>query len=221
MSASAGSRAHLLFYRYASALVVWVCTRPWRVRVLGADRVPKEGGFVFAPSHRSMLDIPWLAATTRRRIRFMGKASLFRVPVLGWIFSALGGFPVERDGSDRGPLRDSLTILDNGEPLAVYPEGTRQHGPEIQPLQAGAAYLAIKAGVPIVPVAIAGSEEPFRGPTRLPRFGRGVVLVGEPIHPPEKTGSVVKRELVDHLSAQLRVELQKLFDEASALREGR
>jgi 1-acyl-sn-glycerol-3-phosphate acyltransferase len=189
--------------------------------VIGTERVPKSGGFVFAPSHRSMLDIPWLAAATKRRIRFMGKASLFRVPVLGWCFAALGGFPVERDGSDRGPLRDSLAILANGEPLAVYPEGTRQHGREIQPLQAGAAYLAIKAGVPIVPVAIAGSEEPFRGGRRLPRFPRGLVLVGEPIQPPARTGSVVKRELVDHLSAQLRIELQKLSDDAFAQRDGK
>jgi 1-acyl-sn-glycerol-3-phosphate acyltransferase len=215
------SRGHLLFYRFARALVVWVSTRPWRVRVIGSERVPASGGFVFAPSHRSMLDIPWVAATTTRRIRFMGKAALFRVPVLGWIFAALGGFPVERDGSDRGPLRDSLAILNNGEPLAVYPEGTRQHGTEIQPLQAGAAYLAIKAGVPIVPVACAGSEEPFRGGHRLPRFAQGVVLVGEPIQPPVRTSSVVKRELVDQLSAQLRVELQKLFDEAYAIRDGR
>jgi len=221
MTDTASSRGHLIFYRYARAIVVWVCTRPWRVRVIGSERVPASGGFVFAPSHRSMLDIPWVAATTRRRIRFMGKASLFRVPLLGWAFSALGGFPVERDGTDRGPLRDSLAILKNGEPLAVYPEGTRQHGREIQPLQAGAAYLAIKAGVPIVPVALAGSEEPFRGRNRLPRFGRGVVLVGEPIYPPARTGAVVKRELVDQLSAQLRIELQKLFDEAYALRDGR
>ncbi len=188
--------------------------------MIGREQVPVAGGFVFAPSHRSMLDIPWLAATTRRRIRFMGKASLFRVPVLGWVFSTLGGFPVERDGSDRGPLRESLAILQQGEPLAVYPEGTRQHGREIQPLQAGAAYLAIKTGVPIVPVAIAGSEEPFRGPHRLPRFGKGVVLVGEPIQPPADSGSVVRRELVDQLGSQLRVELQKLLDEAFTVRDG-
>jgi 1-acyl-sn-glycerol-3-phosphate acyltransferase len=223
---TSASRGRMAFYRFARALVVIVCTKPWRVRVLGRERVPAEGGFVFAPSHRSMLDIPWLAATTRRRIRFMGKAQLFRVPVLGWIFSALGGFPVERDGSDRGPLRDSVAILNSGEPLAVYPEGTRQHGREIQPLQAGAAYLAIKAGVPILPVAIAGSEEPFRGPNkkwhRLPRVGKsGVVLVGEPIQPPARSGTLVKRELVDQLSAQLRVELQKLFDEAFATRDSR
>ena len=132
-----------------------------------------------------------VAATTRRRIRFMGKASLFRVPVLGSLFRALGGFPVERDGTDRRPLRDSLEMLRMVRCSRVYPEGTRQHGREIQPLQPGAAYLAIKAGVPIVPVGIAGTEEPFRGAHRLPRFGRGVVLIGEPIQPPARIGSVV------------------------------
>jgi len=209
----------LWFYAFARPIVVWLCTKPWRVRVFDKEKVPATGGFVFAPSHRSMLDIPWLATTTRRRIRFMGKAPLFRVPVLGTLFRALGGFPVERDGSDRGPLRDSLAILQNGEPLAVYPEGTRQHGRMIQPLQPGAAYLAIKAQVPIVPVALAGSEEPFRARRgRLPRFERGAVLVGDPIVPPAMTGTVVKRAAVDALAEQLRHELQKLFDEGYARR---
>ncbi len=145
----------------------------------------------------------------------MGKAPLFRVPVLGWLFSALGGFPVERDGSDRGPLRDSLKILEDGEPLAIYPEGSRQRGHEIQPLQPGAAYLAIKAQVPIVPVAIFDTERAWRGPSKLPRFGGpGIVLVGEPIAPPSITGTVVRREAVNELSDRLRDELQRLYDQA-------
>lgn len=208
------------FYRFARPIVVSLCTWPWRVEYLGREKVPRRGGFVFAPSHRSMLDIPWLGGTTTRRIRFMGKASLFRVPVLGMIFRALGGFPVERDGSDRGPLRDSLAILQRGEPLAVYPEGTRQHGHVIQPLQPGAAYLAMKAQVPIVPVALAGTEEPFRTPgRRIPRFRPGVALVGDPIIPPPMHGTVVKRAAVDELTERLHAELQKLFDEAYRLRD--
>ena len=168
-----------------------------------------------------MLDIPLAGAITTRRIRFMGKAPLFRVPVLGAIFRALGGFPVERDGSDVGPLRDSLRILEAGEPLVVYPEGTRQRGREIAALQAGAAYLAAKVGVPIVPVGIAGAEETFRTrPGRLPglrphrRRGRRA----DP--PPARTGSVVKRSAVDELSATLHERLQKLIDEAYILRDG-
>jgi 1-acyl-sn-glycerol-3-phosphate acyltransferase len=212
---SATRPGSLRFYRFARSVLRLVCFAPYRGRVIGAERVPSTGAFVFAPTHRSMLDIPWLSMATPRRVRFMGKASLFRVPVLGWVFSVLGGFPVERDGSDRGPLRDSLKILEGGEPLAIYPEGSRQRGHEIQPLQPGAAYLAIKAQVPIVPVAMFDTERAWRGPSKLPRFGGpGVVLVGDPIVPPPMTGTIVKRDLVNELSAQLRVELQQLYDEA-------
>jgi 1-acyl-sn-glycerol-3-phosphate acyltransferase len=151
----------------------------------------------------------------------MGKAPLFRVPVLGSIFRALGGFPVERDGSDFGPIRESLKILEEGEPLVVYPEGSRQRGSEIAELQPGAAYLAAKMGVPIVPVGIAGAEETFRTRRgRLPGFGRIVVVIGEPILPPTRAGSHVKRSSVDELSATLRERLQKLFDEAYIVRDG-
>jgi 1-acyl-sn-glycerol-3-phosphate acyltransferase len=150
---------------------------------------------------------------------------LFRVPVLGTLFRMLGGFPVERDGTDTGPLRESLRILKSGEPLVVYPEGTRQNGRRIAELQAGAAYLSAKTGAPIVPVGIAGTEETFRTRAgRLPGFGRIVVVVGEPILPPARTGStgsVVKRSAVDELSATLHERLQKLFDEAYLLRDGR
>lgn len=211
------SRSQYAFYRFARAVLKVVCFWPYRGRVIGAERIPDVPAFVLAPSHRSMLDIPWLAMATPRRIRFMGKAPLFRVPVLGWLFRVLGGFPVERDGSDRGPLRDSLQILRAGEPLAVYPEGTRQRGATIAPLQPGAAYLAIKAQVPLVPVALFDTERAWRGPGRLPRFGGpGVVFVGEPIVPPAIAGTVVKRELVDELTERLHVELQKLWDEARA-----
>ncbi len=213
------SKRSLAFYRFAHWVVVTISTKPWRVVVRGAERVPAAGPFIFAPSHRSMLDIPWTAKATKLRIRFMGKATLFRVPVLGWFFTTLGGFAVERDGNDRAPLRDSLVILANGEVLAVYPEGTRQRGPIIQELQRGAAYLSIKAQVPLVPLALAGTEDAFRSGRRLPRFGRGLILVGEPIQPPTTTGSRVKRELVDELNAELRLAMQKLYDEATAMRD--
>ncbi|MDQ1465900.1 MAG: 1-acyl-sn-glycerol-3-phosphate acyltransferase [Actinomycetota bacterium] len=206
-------------YRFLHFFVVGYTRLVYRVRVVGREHVPGAGAYIVAPSHRSMLDIPLAGAITTRRIRFMGKEPLFRVPVLGAIFRALGGFPVARDGSDVGPVRDSLKILQAGEPLVVYPEGTRQRGREIAPLQSGAAYLAAKAGVPIVPIGIAGAEETFRSRRgRLPGFGRIVVVVGEPILPPARAGSAVKRSAVDDLTATLHERLQKLIDEAYILR---
>src|SRR5262249_19814649 len=190
-----------------------------RVRLRGLEKMP-AGGFVLAPSHRSMMDIPFIAWTTPRRIRYMGKAPLFRIPVLGWLFTLLGGFPVERDGNDRKALRETIAMLEAGDVVLVYPEGSRQHGPKIAPLQPGAAYLALRAGVPIVPVGIAGSEEILRTPgRRLPGFERCAIVVGEPIVPPAREQRSVPRAQVDALSEELREALQHLLDEAYALRD--
>jgi 1-acyl-sn-glycerol-3-phosphate acyltransferase len=208
----------MVFYTVVRWIVAGGSRALWRVRVRGLENVP-EGGCVLAPSHRSMMDIPFIAWVTPRRIRYMGKAPLFRIPVLGWLFGVLGGFPVERDGSDRKAVREAMAMLTDGDPLLVYPEGTRQHGPKIQPLEPGAAYLALRTGVPIVPVGIAGSEEILRSHGRkFPRFARVAMVVGEPLVPPTRNGGAVPRVQVDALSAQLAEELQRLLDVAYHVR---
>lgn len=208
------------FYRLVHVAVGGGSRVVWRVRVVGRERLPRAGGFILAPSHRSMMDIPFLALVTPRRIRFMGKAPLFRIPVLGPAFRALGGFPVQRDGTDRKAVRESAAMLRAGEVLAVYPEGTRKHGPKIQPLQPGAAYLALRSGVPVVPVGIAGSEEILRAHgRRVPRFGRAAVVVGHPIEPPALPTAHVPRAEVEALTARIADELQAVFDEAYRLRD--
>ena len=209
----------MLFYRCVWWIVAWGSGVLYRVRLRGRERLPATGGYVLAPSHRSMMDIPFLALVTKDRVRFMGKAEVFKVPVLGAAFAALGGFPVARDGTDRKAVRDSMEMLQHGEKLAVFPEGTRQNGDKIQPLQPGAAYLALRAGVPIVPVGIAGSEAIIRSRGRFfPRFDRVAIVIGEPVIPPPRTKSTVPRADVDALTAQLAEVLQATFDEAVALR---
>jgi 1-acyl-sn-glycerol-3-phosphate acyltransferase len=209
----------MTFYRICRLLLVGYLRLVYRIRVTGREHVPATGPFILAPVHRSMLDIPVVGVISTRRVHFMGKSSLFKVPVLGWLFTVLGGFAVERDGSDTGPIRESLRFLQAGDPLVVYPEGTRQRGRMVAALQPGAAYLSAKTGAPIIPVGIAGAEETFRSRRgRMPGFGRIVVVVGEPILPPARTGSVVKRSATDELSATLHERLQKLMDEAYIVR---
>lgn len=211
----------MLFYRVARPVVSAICRVLWRVRLIGEDNLPRDGGFILAPSHRSMMDIPFAAVVTSRRIRFMGKKSVFAVPVIGTLFRWLGGFPVARDGTDRKAVRDSVDMLRAGEVLCVYPEGTRQHGPKIQPLQPGAAYLALRAGVPVVPIGMAGTEEIMRARRDpIPRFGRVAIVVGEPITPEALSGGLVPRDRVDALTARLADELQLVFDDAHELRAG-
>jgi len=209
-------RGKRIFYRVAHALVLTPFKLLFRVRVHGREKVPRSGAFVVAPSHRSLMDIFFTAYITRRRIRFMAKQELFAKPFLAWLLTAGGGFPVDRGSADRAALRAAQQALEGGEPVAIFPEGTRNHGPEIGPLFDGAAYLAARLRVPVVPVAIGGSEEILPSGKVLPRLRRVVIVIGEPILPPHHDGRVRRRE-VAQMTEQLRVELQKCFDDALAL----
>jgi 1-acyl-sn-glycerol-3-phosphate acyltransferase len=212
----------MLFYWIVRPFVTGIPRLLWRVRVVGMEHVPKSGGFILAPSHRSMMDIPLAAIVTRRRIRFMGKSSLFGVPVLGTLFTWLGGISVERDGTDRKAVRESVAMLAAGEVLCVYPEGTRQNGRKIQPLQPGAAYFALRSGAPIIPIGIAGAEEILREKSDpIPRFGRVTMVVGPPLVPEARTSGVVPRERVDALTATLSDALQAVLDDAYELRDAK
>jgi 1-acyl-sn-glycerol-3-phosphate acyltransferase len=210
----------MLFYDTIRLLVGGTSSAAYRARIEGREKLPATGGFVLAPSHRSMMDIPFAAWLSRRPLRYMGKASLFEIPVARWFFRRLGGFAVARDGTDRKALRDSIAMLKSGDVLLVYPEGTRQNGPKIETLQPGAAYLALRAGVPIVPVGLAGTEDILRKHAiKFPRFRRVVMVVGDPIVSPPRDSGVVPRDQVDALTLRLHDALQVVFDEANAVRD--
>lgn len=205
------------FYRFARAVVLSLCKVAFRVKVRGAEHVPPTGAYIVAPTHRSNLDTPFAAFVTTRRIRFMAKQELFQHPLGAKLFTALGGVPVERGSpSSRAALKAIQAALADGEPVAVFPEGTRRHGREVTDLFDGTAYLAVKLGVPIVPVGIGGSEEILASGKKLPRLRRVAVVVGPPIVPPAGA-TTRKRGDLAAITAELQAELQGLFDQAMAL----
>ena len=211
-------RWEVLAYKLVRALVHGLSRLLWRIKVVHPERVPATGACVLAPSHRSYLDTPFLACVTRRRIRFMGKAELWKYGWSAKFFSALGGFPVDRAGADRAALRAAQAALEGGEPLGMFPEGTRRSGPVVEDLHHGVAFLAARLGVPIVPIGIGGSETILARDRKLPKLTKVVLIVGEPIQPPAREpGASVRRGDVSALTEQLRVAIQKLFDEAEAL----
>jgi 1-acyl-sn-glycerol-3-phosphate acyltransferase len=203
-----------LAYRVARAIVVtW--ERVWlRLTIEGREHVPASGPFVLAPVHRSNMDTPIAAAVTRRRLRFMGKHTLWRRRVPAWVLSSLGGFPVVRHTADRQALQRCIQVLESGEPLVLFPEGERKFGPVVQPLYDGAVYVAVKARVPIVPVGIGGSERVMPKGSRFIRPCKVHVVVGAPIPPPVTDGGHLPRSAVRQHSATLHDELQRLFDRA-------
>jgi 1-acyl-sn-glycerol-3-phosphate acyltransferase len=204
----------VLWYRFARALVVGFCRLFWRVRVRGKENIPKDGPFILAPVHRSNVDFAIVAAVTPRRMRYLAKDSIWKFG-LGRVWESLGAIPVARGTADREAMRQLEATLATGEPVVMFPEGTRQSGPEVQPLFDGPAYVATRAGVPIIPVGIGGSEKAMPKGSRMIRPVRITLVVGAPLHPETRAeGARVPRRAVAELTSSLKDEVQRLFDEA-------
>jgi 1-acyl-sn-glycerol-3-phosphate acyltransferase len=204
-------------YQIVRFIVTTFC-RVWcRMTVEGRENVPAEGIFILAPTHRSILDTPIASGVTRRRLRFMGADKYWKNNAFGRLLTALGGFPVSRGTADREALKRSIAVLQGGEPLVLFPEGERKVGPIVQPLFDGATYIAVKAGVPIIPVGIGGSQRAMPKGAKFIRPRKLHVVVGKPIQASTNaTSPKDQRDAARQLTVDLHAELQRLFDIAQA-----
>lgn len=158
--------------------------RRWKVQ--GAANLPPEGGVMVVANHQSYWDPLVLGAALPRRVYFMAKEELFRIPVLSWLIRTWGAFPVRREGFDRKALRTAIDYLMRGHVVGVFPEGRRSHTGQLLPAMPGAAILALKTGVPVVPVALIGT----RGVC-----GKVKVKVGKPFHLTAEKGKPSREEI--------------------------
>jgi 1-acyl-sn-glycerol-3-phosphate acyltransferase len=129
------------------------------VDVQGVDNVPR-GGFAYASNHQSLLDTLLLAATLPGDTRWAVKRSLMTIPFLGWHLWLAGHVPVDRDGGKRAAVSTVnrfAKVLARGKALVVFPEGTRSKDGQIKRFKKGMFYAAVRAGVPVVPVALHGT----------------------------------------------------------------
>jgi 1-acyl-sn-glycerol-3-phosphate acyltransferase len=123
------------------------------------ENMPATGGVLLAPLHLSHLDPPAAAVASRRRLRFMAKDELFtKNKLFGALITSLGAYPVKRGAVDTEAIRRTIALLAEGEVVLVFPEGTRGDGETIQDMSPGVAVLAKKTGVPVVPMAIIGTN---------------------------------------------------------------
>lgn len=129
-----------------------------RLKVYGRERVPLEGGCVLACNHFSWVDPPVLGGASPRAVYFMAKVEAHRIPGLGTVIRSFGAFPVRRGESDREAVRTMRRIVSDGHPLGLFAEGTRQLSGVPGKVQPGAAMVAIQEDVPVIPVAIHGSQ---------------------------------------------------------------
>lgn len=154
----------------------------------GEENVPREGGLLVISNHIAGADPPLLGGCFPRPLHFMAKAEWFKNPLLGSLARAFLCYPVTRHSADRTALRFTLTLLEDGEAVCVYPEGTRSRDLVMHAPEAGAGFLARRSGVPILPVATWGGERVLPTGAKFPhRSGTRVFLVyGEPFTLPDQ-----------------------------------
>jgi 1-acyl-sn-glycerol-3-phosphate acyltransferase len=145
------------FYDVSKALVRALARTLWRARVFGVQNVPMSGPVIVACNHVSYLDPPLMGCLFPRRISYMAKKELFEMPVVGPMIRALGAYPVDRHGSATAAIRRSLSVLEAGGAVGIFPEGTRNRDGTVAP-QTGVALLASLAKAPVVPACVVGTK---------------------------------------------------------------
>ncbi|MGE0406064.1 MAG: lysophospholipid acyltransferase family protein [Candidatus Korobacteraceae bacterium] len=176
-----GGRIQHGFARLWSWLILKTARCP--VRVSGMERVPASRTAVYAVNHLSALDIPVIYVHLSFSFRIMAKKELFRYPFMGWHLRRSGQIPIDRE-SARASMRSlnaAVQALKAGMPLVVFPEGGRSPDGKVQPFMSGAFYVAIKAGVDVVPMALVGTREVLPMNSFHIRPGPVELIIGEPI----------------------------------------
>jgi 1-acyl-sn-glycerol-3-phosphate acyltransferase len=173
-----GPKRPPIAYVLCGVLVAPLFLGVYRLRAFGTEHLPKTGGFVLAPNHLSVID-PWPLAypTYPRQLRIMAKADLFR-PGLRGALRVLGAFPVRRGRADVEALKTAADLVRDGEIVLIFPEGTRLGKTDWtklrEPFHRGAAFVALEAEAPLVPMAIMGTHQ-------LARFGHMRIGCGPPV----------------------------------------
>lgn len=145
-----------VFFRF---LLRSIYTVLFRLQAIGVENIPKSGAVILASNHISNLDPPTIGVKVPRKVHFMAKEELFKVPVLGFLIRAFGAFPVKRGGVSKDAIKSGITLLKSGEVMGIFPEGSRNNSGAAKK---GTAMIAMRSGAAVVPVAIVGGYKLFR-----------------------------------------------------------
>jgi 1-acyl-sn-glycerol-3-phosphate acyltransferase len=173
-------------------LLKWSVVSPalhtyFRVKIYGAEKVSKLGGLIAVSNHASYCDPPFLSNCVGRPVAFMAKEELFRIPVFKQAIKLYGAYPVKRSTSDRQALRAAMEAIETGWIAAVFLQGTRVKDGRIVEPKLGAAWIAAKTQVPLLPISLWGTEKILSKGSPFPRPVPVTIRIGDAIAPPKST----------------------------------
>ena len=194
------------YYRFAYT-IVGLELLLHRIRVEGRENIPEEGCLIVS-NHVSFMDPTTVGWAIPREIYYLGRRSLFKPPFLSWFLPMCNVLPIDREGHDIGALRRIIKMLQAGESIVLFPEGTRSSDGNLQPAEPGAALVAVKANVPILPVRVFGTFESLPKTSKRIRFHPVRVVIGKPYRPTLPAGRLdkadyarVAQEMMEHIGA--------------------
>jgi 1-acyl-sn-glycerol-3-phosphate acyltransferase len=204
----ADARDRQRFYFHATPLrrfvvfaLTWISRLFMQMDVQGLENLPEEGGVVVAANHVNNFDVFPMQLGIPRPIFYMGKAELFKFAPLAAVFRNLGAFPVYRGEKDQWAIRHAARVLEHGQVLGMFPEGTRSRGKGLSVAKTGCARLAIESGCPIVPMAITGADRLLQS---FPRRAHVTIRLLPAIQPrPGETPLALTERLMFRLAAAL------------------
>jgi 1-acyl-sn-glycerol-3-phosphate acyltransferase len=200
----------------------WVAIGPvlrliFRPVVAGEDNVPADGAAILASNHLSYADWLFMPLTLTRRVTFVAKAEYFNTPGLkGWFqkkfFSGAGQVPIDRGGASaaEGALSSAMRILEAGDLFGIYPEGTRSHDGRLYRGRTGVARLALESGIPVIPVAVVGTDVVAPPGRRFGSFTRPVVRFGKPLDFSRYAGMENDRYVLRSITDEIMYEIMRL-----------
>ena len=175
-------------------LIRMFCYIAFRVGKIGKENVPRTGAYIMCANHTSNWDPPIIVACTNRKMHIMAKAELFKNKFICWFAEKCWVFPVKRGGKDIESMKHSLKVLKDGEMLMLFPEGTRNGMSKNGKAQNGAAFMALRTGVPVIPVGIIGDMKPFHKVT---------LNYGKPLDFSEYKSSKPEKEVLEKVSQEI------------------
>lgn len=175
----------------------------YRIKVIGKENIPKEGAALICPNHVHALDSVLVVIHNKRKINVLAKEGLFKNGFMRFLAKVFGVYPIKQNSADLGAIKTSLKLLKSGELLLIFPEGTRNGLQRGKPVKNGAITMAIKAGVPIIPVGIKGAFKPFSKIT---------LNIGKPMYFNEHKDKINDKEVITQLTENLMNEIIKLRD---------